>query len=81
MAIHGVGGGGVDNLILPENLLEIDSSSDDDASQRLSSQNTRVKAAAAITGLPSPFRLPSVTQAGSPSAEERQEDDVSADMS
>ena len=73
--------GANDLLRLSQDLLAIESDNED-TSQRPSSQNTLVKAAAAINGLTSPSRLPPLTQAGSPSVEERkEEDDVTADMS
>ena len=60
-------------------LVAIDSE-DGDTSQRALSQNTLVGATAAINGLTSPSRLPPLTQDGSPSAKERKEDEVTADM-
>ena len=66
-------------LRLPKDLLAIESE-DEDVSEQPASQNTLVEAAEVINGLPSPSRLPPLTQAGSPSAEERKEDDVTAGM-
>ena len=44
------------------------------------SQNTLVVAEMAFNGLTSPFGIPSLTQVGSPSAEERKEDEITADI-
>ena len=70
---------GVNKLLLSENLLEIESGSDDDVSQRPSSQNTLFTAAAALNGPASPFKLSPLTHIGSPGTEERKEDHDSED--
>ena len=74
MAICGGGGGGVNDLLLSQDLLALEYDSDDNASQRLASQNTLVKAATAFNRLISPSRVPPLTQIGSSGAEERREE-------
>ena len=73
--------GANDLLRLSQDLLAIESDNEN-TSQRPSSQNTLVEAVAAINGLTSPSRLQPLTYAGSPSTEERkEEDEVTADVS
>ena len=80
MTIRGGGGGGADDdLLLSQDLLNIEFE-DEDASQQAPSQNTLVVAAEAINGLTSPFGLPPLTEAGSPSTEEIKEDEITANM-
>jgi hypothetical protein len=79
-ANSGGGGRGDDDSILSQDLLEL-GNEDEDVSQMGHSQNTLVVAEAAFNGLTSPSGVPPLTQAGSPSAEERKEEEVTADMS